>query len=166
MQNAIKVFTLLIIFSYAQVSAGPGHKHTHGEANIKIAFEDKEGLIQFTSPSDVIIGFEHAGKNETQKTQIVERLEGIRAKAADLFTLPQDCQIKTLKAERVATNRSGTHSNVEAEFQVKCQSSIKGKKLGINIQYHYTQIKKLEVELTTPSGASKQTLRQMAEVGL
>ena len=164
----VSIFFLVTILTATSAFASKKHgKHVHGEADIQIGFEDKQGVVYLQTPSDAIVGFEHKGKNDAQKKQYSDAVKKLEDDSKQMITLPESCTIQNVDLKSISDSDSDTaHTDFIVEYSINCTESVKGKKLGLNFQKFYSKIKKMNVELTSPSGSKKLTLRSPSEVTL
>jgi G3E family GTPase len=69
---------LLLSFLLWPLVSMSAEKHVHGEAELFIAIEDNQVLLEFQSPADNIIGFEHAPATELQFSQLENSLKKLK----------------------------------------------------------------------------------------
>jgi hypothetical protein len=136
-----------------------GGRHVHGEAQLHIAFDEKQGVIFFQTPTEAIVGFEHSGRNESQKKQYEQRLQELEKKGSSLMVLPEGCEIQKLTLKTMKEEGSHDHQDLVLEYSIHCANSVKGSVLGVKVQDFYPKIKKLEVEQNSPSGSKKINMR-------
>jgi len=72
--------------------------HEHGVAELRVAVEGKALHIEYASPLDTLVGFEHAPTDERQHRQLAEA-ESMLRNAARLFRLPAAAGCVLKKAE-------------------------------------------------------------------
>ncbi|WP_026958197.1 ZrgA family zinc uptake protein [Aliagarivorans taiwanensis] len=86
------------LFSAASVAAGHG-AHQHGVAELLLASEGDELELQFHSPADNLVGFEHAPQNAEQRVAI-ERAMTLLANPATLgLPAAAECELEKVEAE-------------------------------------------------------------------
>ncbi|HEY8270649.1 MAG TPA: DUF2796 domain-containing protein, partial [Pseudobdellovibrionaceae bacterium] len=97
--------------------------HLHGSAELSLGFDGIQGKIEFKSPSDSIIGFEHMAKSSADKKIKDEALKKFETKISEIISFDRSlkCQITKDKIEIVA--ESDTHSDTTATFTAKCEKS-------------------------------------------
>ncbi len=68
------IFTGLLfisLFANAQDKKHREHKaHSHGHAELSIAFDSLVGQLEFKSPAESIVGFEHQAKSDKDKQKL------------------------------------------------------------------------------------------------
>lgn len=100
--------------------------HVHGAAQINIAMEGSKGELEFESPADGILGFEHAPKTAAQKKTTSDVLEKFKTQAGTLFVFPAAAGC-TLTPKEVEIHREGPqHAEVHAHYAVACKSAPTG----------------------------------------
>ena len=67
-------------------------KHVHGEAELFIAIEGKQILIEFESPADNILGFEHAPKTKKQRELLESSLDKLKSHRALISVSGAACE--------------------------------------------------------------------------
>lgn len=70
----LNVKYLLFSLAFLPTISMSADKHVHGEAELFIAIEGNQVLLEFESPADNIIGFEHAPKTQLQQKQLESSL--------------------------------------------------------------------------------------------
>jgi len=163
------VLILFLIPSFSLLAFGKKthSKHVHGEAEVQIGFEDKQGVIYFQTPSEAVVGFEHRGKNEAQKKQYAEGIKALEDNSKKMVILPSGCSFDKVDLKGISDSEPDSrHSDFILEYSINCIESVKGKMLGLNFQKFYPRIKKVNVEVTAPSGEKKLTIRAPSEVAL
>lgn len=76
------------------------HAHEHGVADLRVAIDGSTLLIEFESPLDNLVGFEHAPRDEAQ-FEALHRLGYVLRGHEGLFGLPQaaNCVLTDLQIE-------------------------------------------------------------------
>ncbi len=76
MLNIRNTLPFLVFFPLAAISA---EKHVHGEAEMFIAIENKQVLIELESPADNILGFEHEPKTKEQHKLLDNSIDKLKS---------------------------------------------------------------------------------------
>jgi len=142
-------------------------KHVHGEADIQAAFEEKKGIIYLKLPLEIIAGFEHEPRNETQQKQFDESIRKLQNQAKLLFTLPDSCTYTNIEFKKSA-NIGGHdgHQDIIITYTIECTQSIKDQSFSINIQNIYPRTKKIEVDLLSPNQTHKMIVKKPITIKL
>ena len=99
------VLLALPLVSFAQ------DKHVHGEAELTIAFEQQAVVIEFSSPSANLLGFESAPKN-AQESQAVESVRALLANYTNVIALiGGNCEQTSYKIEKGLDAQIASHDH-------------------------------------------------------
>lgn len=85
--------------------------HTHGEARVTLIYQQRELLVELSSPAANFLGFEHRPQTPEQR-QALERLAQILAKPNSLVSLEPACKL--------------AQSEVELPFKAEDSSAVEG----------------------------------------
>jgi len=97
------ILLALPLVSFAQ------DKHVHGEAELTIAFEQQAVVIEFSSPSANLLGFESAPKN-AQESQAVEAVRALLANYTNVIALNGgNCEQTSYKIEKGLDAQIASH---------------------------------------------------------
>lgn len=113
--------------------------HVHGGGALSLAFDGLEGRVEFKSPADSIVGFEHEAKSEKDKKTLAATVQKFEKETSKLVQFDPSCQC-TFQKDNVGVQRDGEHSDFLAYFDVKCQKPITGTK----VTFDFTSFKKLD----------------------
>lgn len=150
-------FVLFCTLSLSLCAQQRGHKaHEHGHAKLSIAFETTTGMptgaIELESPADSIIGFEHAAKTPADKARQEKALATLKARFGEMVILPAGCKMTPASVE---VHVDGQHSEVHAEFNVKCAGPIAGKSISFGFSKVFPKIEEVDVQLLAGSQQAK-----------
>ena len=99
------ILLALPLVSFAQ------DKHVHGEAELTIAFEQQAVVIEFSSPSANLLGFESAPKN-AQESQAVEAVRALLANYTSVIDLNGgNCEQTSYKIEKGLDAQIASHDH-------------------------------------------------------
>ena len=99
------ILLALPLVSFAQ------DKHVHGEAELTIAFEQQAVVVEFSSPSANLLGFESAPKN-TQESQAVEAVRALLANYTSVIALNGgNCEQTSYKIEKGLDAQIASHDH-------------------------------------------------------
>ena len=150
-------FALLYLAAGSLLGQQRTHKaHEHGHAKLNIAFETTTGTpagsVELEAPADSIIGFEYAAKTPADKAKQEKALATLKARFSEMVVLPTGCKMTPAK---VAVHLDGSHSEVHAEFNVKCAGPIAGKSISFGFSKVFPKIDEVEVQLLAGSQQAK-----------
>jgi hypothetical protein len=150
-----------VLFTAAPVVAAE-KAHRHGAAQLQVTLEGRALQIAFEGPSDNVLGFERAPKNDAQKktvTQVARQLN----QPAELFTIPAEagCEAKPARVEIKLPRPESkeTHSEVEAEWRWECAKPEALAHIDVGLFKAFPRLKQLSVQVVTAQGQKKAALR-------
>jgi hypothetical protein len=125
--------------------------HVHGSAELSIAFDGLQGKIEFKSPSDSFVGFEHKAKSAADKKTRDKAFKKFETNISEIISFDKSltCQITKDKIEIFA--ESDTHSDTSASFTAKCEKSPLGTKITFNFQKFFPQLKDIDAQILIDS---------------
>lgn len=152
---------LLAVSALAKKESHHQHRHqheahVHGAAILNIAFDQQIGKLEFKSPAESIVGFEHEAKTPAEiqiKKTAIESFEKnisnyvqFESQLGCTFLKEKiDFEIDSVSKNQNSKNIKGQHSDFIAAFSVKCQNNLTGSK----ITFNFTEFKKLkEIDAT------------------
>lgn len=131
------------------------HKaHVHGTATLDLAFDQLKGRIEFKSPAEGVLGFEHMPKSDQDKKKLNDTITTFEKKIAAMIKFEEalNCiftkeKIEMAEEETEMTEKKdhhdekheGEHSDFIALFNVDCKKSPQGSK----IKFDFSQFKGL-----------------------
>ena len=135
--------------------------HVHGIAELNIAVEGQQLLIELKSPAANIMGFEHAPKDK-QQHEIVEQAAMTLKQPKQIIKLPASAQC-TLAYTDVESDlidephKHAQHEEVEdshSEFNVSygfnCQNITQLTSMEVTLFSRFAHMEKIKVQLITP----------------
>ncbi len=140
------VFLFPLSLAWAH-SKDHSHKaHVHGAAELSVAFEGLKGQLIFEAPSEAIVGFEHKAKSKSDQKRVEAALALFEEKIPSMVILPSEagCVWKKTKLEK--SDEAGGHSDVEAEFSIDCQKSLKGLNVSFDFSKNFPRLKTVDVQ--------------------
>ncbi len=121
--------------------------HTHGSAELSIAFDSAQGKIEFKSPSDGVIGFEHAIKSASDKRDKDNAFKKLEINISEIISFDKSLKCKILKDKIEIIAESDSHSDTNASFTVNCERSPLGTKIIFYIQKFFPHIKDIDTQI-------------------
>jgi hypothetical protein len=161
--HAALLFALLV--TAPAVAADAPAAHQHGAARLQVGLEGRVLQIAFEGPSDNILGFERAPKNDAQKKTVAEAERRLN-QPAQLFTIPAaaGCEPKPTRVEMKLPppGSSETHSEIEAEWRWECAKPEALTHIDVALFKAFPRLKQLRAEIVTAKGQKTATLRANA----
>jgi hypothetical protein len=134
------------------------HKaHVHGVATLNIAVEDRTATVEFESPAESVIGFEHKARSTTDQEKQAKALDLLRNKIDSMviFDPALGCHFSPDKVDVV--HQTEEHAEVHGLFAVNCDTALAGSKLRFGFTKTFPAIQTVNVQLvaaTQQVGAS------------
>lgn len=150
--------------------------HEHGHGTLNLAIDGKKMLLHLTTPSQDIVGFEHAATTQSQR-EAVHHARAVLSSPAELFTLPAaaECAFQqqsirigndpdslsdeaTHHEDHDADHHDdhegeGTvHSETEAEYQLTCEKPDALSEIGFPYFTRFPNAEELTVTAIGPMG--------------
>jgi len=148
--------------------------HTHGVANLTLAFDSGVMEVQFESPAVNLLGFENAPKNQQQEELINKTKTLLSTPTNVVSAIGSDCSptnvgidIQGPAAKSVSDSHahhheheeiyeqaddeheSNAHSEIVASYQFDCEQGQTLKSISLTIFEHFAGLEKINVNWVT-----------------
>lgn len=175
--TVVSLFALLPIVAQ---SHEPG-AHVHGVATLQVAVDEKTLTLNFSSPLDNLLGFEHMPQNDKEKAAVHAMIDNLNK--ANLIFIPTkaaQCVLQSVnldslvidkKTNRVADKNSKSaapeiksheeeagHADLDGEFVFKCGDTNKLRDLQVNLFQRYPHMHQIKVEIASSRGQTAAAL--------
>lgn len=140
------IFTGLLfisLFANAQDKKHREHKaHSHGHAELSIAFDSLVGQLEFKSPAESIVGFEHQAKSDKDKQKLTTAKVDFETNIAKYVQFDSNlgCKFEKKSIEMVSDANDDHHADFVARFDITCTKPLQG----TTILFDFTSMKKLK----------------------
>ena len=135
----------------AKVSAA----HSHGEAQVKLAWEKDKVHVHIDLTQESLVGFEHKPKNDAEKKALDDAVKKVTS--AMLLAWDSELGCEEVKASSNLVYE-GKHAEVKFKGEYSCKALGKGKNLTFKIKEVFSKVGKVHVEKVSADGkASKHT---------
>ena len=178
----MKIFqTTVAVTALVITSTAAAAPHVHGVAEMKIALEKNQAIIEFTSPLDNLVGFERAPRTPSEqqrfdamkvqfqagqnlwrfnpqaqctltKTQVQTHLPNTAAPQAPASKTSAD---QTKKADHADDN----HAELNARYEFTC-ANPPAAQLEVEVFAAFKRLKRIQVQAVTPSEQFQRELRR------
>jgi hypothetical protein len=176
------VWLLLVLVSLLPTVASAQQAHEHGVATLDVALDGRNLMLQLESPLDNLVGFEHAPRNDTQRTalkqmearlQAAERLFKPAAAAGCTFRAVKiDHPYRTPAAAGQASPAGGKsrapgdkaakteedHAEVRVTYELYCAKPEALDRVEVLIFEAFPGVKRLKAQTASPRGQRSATL--------
>ena len=133
--------------------------HVHGMATLQVAVDNKTMTLDFSSPLDNLLGFEHVPRDAKQKT-VVKNMADSLNKADRLFipSAEAQCTLQSVKLDSLVLDKQGNtqhqeeaggHADLDGEFVFTCQHAGKLHDLEVKLFDAFPNLHQLKVEVAT-----------------
>jgi hypothetical protein len=152
------------------------HKaHVHGQAQLDIAVDGPVLSVQLESPLDSVLGFEHRPRTAAQRQAADAALARLRDAASWLRPpAAAQCQVAetvveaaVLEAPAAGSAPAGVaeteHADVEVRVAFRCAAPEQLTAIEVGLFEAFARMKRIDVQVATARGQSKQTLRPPAK---
>ena len=161
---------ILLSLAFCPLVAISAEKHVHGEAELFIAFEGNQVLIEFESPADNIIGFEHAPATPLQHQQLATSLElldehssiaafseiackQISAEVESPFKDHDEHEKSHDSEHKEHDHEKSEHTEFHTSYTLECNAEIQNlNAITINAFKHFKGINNITVKWVTANG--------------
>lgn len=155
----------LALASLAQAAGA----HEHGVARLDVAVDAKRVSILLETPLENLLGFEREPKTDAEREKAAAAVARLR-NAQALFRIDAgagctlsrvDLQSPVLQLGRAATapGKDG-HADLEATFDFSCTHGARAGFLEVGLFDAFPALNRLELQVATPKGQLKATLRK------
>ena len=174
---------LVAVLAVASLSSAAHAQHTHGAhehgaAELTVALDGRELVIELISPLDNLVGFEHAPANDAQRSALAEAGRLLRDADA-MFALPAAAacrfehadiespwpmdapppaagQAGHAHAQRAHGDRAhGDHEEVVATYRFTCAQPTALNQLEVRAFAHFPRLRELRVGHATARGQGR-----------
>lgn len=142
--------------------------HVHGAAILQVAVDEKAMTLNFSSPLDSMLGFEHVARNPQQKVAVKNMADKLnRAEQIFIPTAEAGCTLKSVKLDSVVFEKGGKsgqheeaggHADLDGEFVFICKQAEKLRDLDVLLFDAFPHLHQLKVEVATLKKQSASTL--------
>lgn len=141
--------------------------HVHGAATLQVAVDAQTLTLDFSSPLDNLIGFEHPPRDDKQKAAVKAMADRLNhADGLFVATAEAQCALQSVKldspvlAAKPAAQPEGerAHADLDGEFVFVCKQPGKLHDLDVKLFDVYPNLHTLKVEVAT---GKKQTAAEL-----
>jgi len=128
------------------------HAHEHGGARLNVAIDGKDGTIEFETPADGVIGFEHAAITVADKKQQSAALDTLKNRISEMIVFDRSLAcVFTVWKVAVEKDPEASHSDVKADFGLTCGKRVAGTTVRFGFSKIFPRIIDVEVQLLSGS---------------
>ncbi len=143
MKTIFSVLLFVSLFAGAQDKKHREHRaHSHGHAELSIAIDSLVGQLEFKSPAESIVGFEHKAKSDKDVQRLTTAKVDFETNISKYvqFDSSLGCKFEKKSIEMVSDASDDHHADFVARFDVTCAKPLQG----TTILFDFTSVKKLK----------------------
>jgi Protein of unknown function (DUF2796) len=147
----------LLVFTPAPACAA--HAHVHGNATLEVEIEAQRVTVEFSSPLDNLVGFEHAPRTDKEKELVSQTMERLR-KSEELFVPSAAARCTRIAADVAAPvldasdkAPKGEHAALTATIEFRCEQPQSLRSLRVMAFDAFPRLKRIDAQV---AGAGKQ----------
>jgi len=165
--NMRHFFSLLPVL-FAPIPTFAADAHVHGVATLQIAVDGSTLHLNFSSPLDSLLGFEHQPRSEKQIASVRHMSNQLR-QADRMFqpTVAAGCTLKSSSLEspvletgehKAHDHEGHDHMDLKGEYLFHCAKPNELHDLEVNLFSSFSGLRQLKIEAVTPQGQAAATL--------
>jgi hypothetical protein len=138
--------------------------HVHGVATLQVAVDEKTMTLNFSSPLDNLLGFEHVARDAKQKAAVKIMADSLNH-ADQLFipTADAQCTLQSVKLDSLVLEpkhheNENDHADLDGEFIFACKQIGKLYNLEVKLFDTFPHLRQLKAEVATLKKQSAATL--------
>jgi hypothetical protein len=131
--------------------------HVHGTATVSIAVDGQTATIEFTAPTEGVVGFEHEAKSAADQAKQARALDLLRNRMDNLVVFDPTLGCRFSPTSVGVVQQDTEHAEVHGTFAVSCQKPLPGSKMRFGFTKTFPGIQTVTVQLvgtTQQAGAS------------
>ena len=160
----------LVLFAWATGSVAAAAPHQHGRAELDVAIEGPTLTLEFRSPLDNLLGFEHAPRTAAQKSAADALLRGLRSNDAVLVpAAAARCERTSVTVEApvltaAPARKTGAgpaaeaHADLEVRYVFHCARPDLLSSVEVKLFERYRGLRRIEAHIVGPRGQSSVVL--------
>jgi len=175
---SVPLVSIFLLFAREGAGAEMRHaeSHVHGMAEINIVVEGKRVVVEFHTPTEGLMGFEHEAKTDAEKKKRDAAMKIVKERFNELIVFDKQsaCKSHSATARIVrgedhdtkdkthgAGNRkiSGEHSELQAVYQFECDRSPAGTKVTFGVSKFFPEIHEIKVQVLSDAKQTGVTIK-------
>jgi hypothetical protein len=188
LRNRISTSIFGISFLFASVASTAEKRHAeghvHGVAEINIIVEGKKVVVEFRTPTEGVMGFEHEAKSDAEKKKRDAAIKRVNDRFNELVVFDKKfgCQSQGGKVAIAQSDssdgkdknqgqghrkKSAEHREVRATHNFECQKEPAGSRVRFGVTKVFPEIQEIKVQVLGDAKQSGATIKKdKGDVGL
>lgn len=172
-----------IVYPLSAAHAHSSRAHVHGEATLTVAIDGPTVTLEFDSPLDNLVGFEHAPRTDKQKQAMADMAARLN-EAGKLFVLDAaaGCEAAGVKLTPAATATApaaaapaasakgeggkaahqaadkAAHKDQEAQFTFRCKDAAKLRSIEVKLFEAFSRLKRVKASVAGVTGGKQSAM--------
>jgi hypothetical protein len=183
---SVLVFSLSAPIAFEGIAAEKRHAegHVHGVAEINIIVEGKKMVVEFHTPTEGVMGFEHEAKSDAEKKKrdaaikrvndrfselvVFDKRFGCQSQGGKVAIVQSDSSVgKDKKQEQGDHKKSAEHRELRATHNFECQKDPAGSRVRFGVTKVFPEIQEIKVQVLSETKQSGATIKKdKGDVGL
>lgn len=154
----ISMITMRVFADEHQLGA-----HVHGVATLQAAVDAKILTLNFSSPLDNLIGFEHKSRNQAEVAQVQNMINQFYKTSLFVPTKAAQCKMQSINLESLVIKKNPNakkpqheepagHADLDAELVYQCQQVKQLRDLQVNLFKTFPNLHELNAEVVSSQG--------------
>jgi Protein of unknown function (DUF2796) len=180
------IFGTFLLFASVAFAAEKRHAegHVHGVAEINIVVEGKTIVVEFRTPTEGVMGFEHEAKSDAEKKKRDAAIKRVNDRFNDLVVFDKKfgCQSQAGKVTIVQSDsssgkdkkqgqgdhkKSAEHRELRATHNFECQKEPAGSRVRFGVTKVFPEIQEIKIQVLSDAKQSGATIKKdKGDVGL
>jgi hypothetical protein len=174
--NWIVVALLFVSGSSTGAEKRHGNVHAHGAAELNIVVEGKQITVEFRTPAEGVMGFEHEAKTDADQKKRDAAIKNIKERFGEMMILDKKlgctfragevllvetggADSKDPKGKKSADKKSGEHREVRATHNFACNHDPAGSRVTFGVTKLFPGIRELKVQILSGKKQSGATIK-------
>jgi Protein of unknown function (DUF2796) len=134
--------------------------HVHGIATVNIAIEERTATIEFISPAESIMGFEHRATSAADQKRQAMALDLLRNKIGSMvvFDPALGCTFSATTVDVLHQDKE--HAEVHSTFAASCHTPLAGSKVRFGFTKIFPGIQTVNVQLVAATQQVGMSIKQ------
>jgi hypothetical protein len=134
--------------------------HVHGTAKLDIAIEDRTAMVEFASPAESIVGFEHKATTAAEQQKQAKALDLLKDKIGTMVIFEPALSCRWSPANLDVVQQGQEHSEVHSVFAVNCDSPLAGSKIRFAFSKTFPAIRTVNVQVVAATQQVGATIKR------
>ena len=166
--NTLSICALLTIMS-TPLWAAEGHQHRHhdshqhGVAEMNVAIDGNQLIIELKSPAANIVGFEHAPQDQAERKQVKQAMEQLKMAdkifqpSAAAKCIPDAAEVESELAQHDHGHQhresidKNSHAEFNASYTFSCQHIKQLTQMQVNLFSLFSGMEKIKTQIISPN---------------